>query len=473
MTMKAIKYLMLGALMIGFSTQSMAQDDKATIEAAKSLIKSKPADLDKQMKDFYKKNKKNPVVLTGVSRAYYDAKDTANARVFANYAIEASAKNRAQAAGAYIVLGDIAALANDGGAAAQNYNQATYADPKNPDGYYKYALVYRKVSPQGAVDKLQELKKQVPDYPVEAISGHIYYISNEFTRAADKYKEAGLNKLEDSYITEYAMSLYFTGKNQEAYDVAKFGASKSPRNAGYNRLAFFNATELKQYDEALQYADALFNKSDSAKFSYMDYTYYGNALNGLKRSDEAIEAYKKALEMEFDNTDKKAGVIKQLAEAYKDKDDHDNAIKHHIEYMNTVSKSGANDIAGLAQLYINKAASLTNPAEQRECFEKALAEYAKIDTDPEFAAFMSARVANYMDPELKEGLAKPYYEKLVSLITAKSEKEASDAPRLKQSYWYLASYYMMNDNDAQAKEYWQKLLEIDPENENAKKALSL
>lgn len=471
--MKALKYLMLGALVLGSSAQSVAQDDKATLDAAKSLIKSKPADLDKQMKDFYKKNKKNAAVLTGISRAFYEAKDTANARVYAQYAIEAAKKDRAQGAPAYIILGDIAALANDGGAAAQHYNQAIYADPKNPDGYYKYALVYRKVSPKGAVEKLMELKQQVPDYPVEAISGHIYYTSNEFKRAAESFKSAGINKLEEGYITEYAMSLYFTGKNQESFDVAKFGVSKSPRNAGFNRLAFFNATDLSKFEEALQYADALFNKSDSAKFSYMDYTYYGNALNGLKRSDEAIEAYNKALTMEFDNADKKAGVIKQLATAYKDKDDFDNAIKFQQDYMNTVSKSGANDIATLAQLYVSKAATLTSAAEQKELFQKAIDTYTKIETDPEFAAFMCARVANYMDPELKEGTAKPYYEKLVSLITSKTEKENSDLPRLKQCYWYLASYYMMNNDDTTSKEYWKKLLDIDPENENAKKALSI
>lgn len=472
MIMKTLKYLMLGALILGSSVQSVAQDDKATLDAAKSLIKSKPADLDKQMKDFYKKNKKNAPVLTGIARAFYEAKDTANARIYAQYAIEAAKKDRAQGAPAYIILGDIAALANDGGEAAQHYNQAIYADPKNPDGYYKYALVYRKVSPKGAVDKLMELKQQVPDYPVEAISGHIYYTSNEFKRAAESFKAAGLNKLEDGYITEYAMSLYFTGKNQESFDVAKFGVGKAPRNAGFNRLAFFNATDLEKFDEALQYADALFNKSDSAKFSYMDYTYYGNALNGLKRSDEAIDAYNKALTMEFDNNDKKAGVIKQLATAYKDKEDFDNAIKFQQDYMNTVSKSGANDLSTLAQLYIGKAASLP-AAEQRQYFEKAIEAYQKIESDPEFAAFMSARVANYMDPELKEGTAKPFYEKLVELITAKSEKESSDTPRLKQAYWYLASYYMMKNDDATAKTYWQKLLEIDPENENAKKALSL
>ena len=67
----------------------------------------------------------------------------------------------------------------------------------------------------------------------------------------------------------------------------------------FNRLAFFNSTDLKNYDQALLYADALFNKSDSAKFSYFDYTYYGNALNGAKKYDEAIDMFKKALEQEL------------------------------------------------------------------------------------------------------------------------------------------------------------------------------
>ena len=56
--MKAIKYLFIGALMTGFSATVMAQDgSKADIDAVKKLISSKPADLDKQMKAFYKANK--------------------------------------------------------------------------------------------------------------------------------------------------------------------------------------------------------------------------------------------------------------------------------------------------------------------------------------------------------------------------------------------------------------------------------
>ena len=53
--MKAIKYVLMGVLMLGFGTSVKAQDgSKADVDAVKKLISSKPADLDKQMKPFFK-----------------------------------------------------------------------------------------------------------------------------------------------------------------------------------------------------------------------------------------------------------------------------------------------------------------------------------------------------------------------------------------------------------------------------------
>ena len=266
--MKTIKYLFIAALTIGYSANAMAQEatgTKADIDVVKKIISSKPADLDKQMKEFYKKNKKNDENLVAFGRAFFEAKDTARARVYANYALSAT-KNKC--APAYILLGDIEAVGDNGGAAAGQYEQAIYADPKNPDAYYKYANVYRKISPNGAVAKLNELREQRPDIAVDALAGRIYYMSNEFDKAIAAYDKADKNKMEDRDLSDYAMAAFFKAQNQKSLDIAKFGLSRKPRHAAFNRLAFFNSTELKKYDDALAYADALFNKSDSAKFSY-------------------------------------------------------------------------------------------------------------------------------------------------------------------------------------------------------------
>lgn len=474
--MKAIKYLFMGALMIGFSTQSMAQDgSQADVNAVKNIISSKPADLDKQMKPFYKANKKNAENLIAFGRAFFEAKDTARAREYAHYALDAK-KNKF--APAFVLLGDIEALADKGGEAAAQYNQAIYADPKNAEAYFKYANVYRKISPSEAIAKLEELRAQRPDVAVDALAGRIYYNANDFDKALSYYDKADRTKMEDRDLSDYAMAAYFKQQNQKSLDIAKYGLTRKPRHAAFNRLAFFNSTDLKKYDDALMYADALFNRSDSAKFSYYDYTYYGNAYNGAKMSDKAIEMYQKALQMEdMDNKDKRAGVIKQLSDAYLEKEDFPNAIKHYQDYLSNIEKPSANDLAGLASLHMQHGSSLS-ANEQTEAYQRADAAYAdlanKYENAIEYATFMRARVNSQMDPDQSKGLALPYYQKLADLIGPKAEKDNTDKARVNESYRYLIAYYLIQKDDkATAKQYAQKLIELDPESEIAKQVLDM
>ena len=473
--MKTIKYVLVGAVLAGFSSSAMAQDGtKADQDAVKKIISSKPADLEDAMKPFYKKNKKNAENLVAFGRAFYEAKDTANAAVYADYALKADKKY----APAYILKGDLRALAEDGGGAASLYDQAIYFDPKNPDGYRKYASVYRKISPQGAVAKLNDLRAQVPDYPVDAIIGHINYISNNFDEAIAAYDKVPQNQLEKMDIIESAFSAYLTQKYDKGIQMAEFGLQKEPRNSTLNRLAMFCNTEKGNFDKALDYADRLFNKSDSANISYMDYVYYGNALNGLKRHDEAIEQYKKALEQEFDNADKKAGVVKTLSDAYKGKNDYDNAIKYYQQFLHDVSKASASDHAGLGRLYAQHANALEDQAAKMEKLRLADEVYAGLLTKyqdvEDYVAFQRARIGMQMDPESKQELAKPHYEKLVELLGTKADRDNTDKVRLVEAYRYLISYYLINKDDKEtAKQFATKLQEVDPENETAKQVLEL
>ena len=128
---------------------SMAQDVKSQVEAIKKVVtdnKSNPAAAEEQVKDFVKENKKNAEALAGLGRAYFEIKDTASAREYAMMAIDRGKDDKGKAL-AYILLGDIAALSDEGGGAASQYNQAMLLDPQNPTGYIKYAAVYRKVDP--------------------------------------------------------------------------------------------------------------------------------------------------------------------------------------------------------------------------------------------------------------------------------------------------------------------------------------
>lgn len=475
--MKTVKYVMMGALMLSLSVPAMAQsENQATIDAIAKVIKGDPAGAADQVKDVLKKNKKNADVLLGIARAYYEVKDTANARNYAELALKANKKYGP----VYILLGDLAANANDGGEAAAQYQQAIYFDPKNPEAYYKYANIYRKISPSEAVSKLEELRSQRPDISVDGMAGHIYYLENDFTKAINSFSQAWNNQrdqMTESNLTEYAMSLFFKQKNQESLDVAKYGLTKNSRDAAFNRLAFFNSTDLKDYDAALNYADALFNKSDSAKFSYFDYTYYGNAYIGKKDYAKGIEMLQKALTMEFDSKAKRAGVVKALSDAYKQSDDYANAIKYYEEYLNDVGKASAADRAGFAWLYVLQAQDEKDAAKKEAELKQAIKVYTDLKNDEpdaaDFTTYKIAQVNSMLDPDTKLGLAKPYYEELANMINARENKDAADKARLLEAYRYLGYYYMLKNDKATSDSYWKKVLELDPTNEAAKQVLGL
>ena len=80
-----------------------------------------------------------------------------------------------------------------------------------------------------------------------------------------------------------------------------------------------------------------------------------------------------------------------------------------------------------------------------------------------------ARTHSAMDPETTEGLAKPYYEKVADMLLAKNEPRYNSA--LIECYSYLGYYYLLKSDYPVSKEYWNKILAIDPTNATANKAL--
>lgn len=454
---------------LSLSAPVMAQVDKTVIGQVTNIIASK-TDVDKQLKPIVTANKKNPDMLTAIGRAFLDAKDETNAEKYAEMAL---ARNH-KFAKAYILLGDIAVAKDDGGKAAEMYQQAKYWDPKDPEGYYKYANILRGRSPEEAVANLEDLRVQRPDIAVDAMAGRIFYHSNRLEDAVRYYGKVDKTRFEDEDITNYAMATWMLQDRDKSLELAKYGLTRDARKAAWNRLAFYNLTDMEHTDEALQYADALFNRSDSVKVSGYDYTYYGTALKNAKRYDQAIDAFLKAADANKDNKDLLNMTYKNLSDVYVAKDDFENGTKYYDLYLKGKTKPSAYDIAGLASIYQKLGAGLEGQA-QIDAFMKADATYAKLgEAYPEqidYANFMRARLAGAMDPEGEKGLAKPFYEAIVNHIGNSTNRDNSDNQRLIEAYRYLGSYYYLNNDKASSISNFQKVLEIDPENEPAKTAL--
>lgn len=469
--MKALKYMIMGALMIGFSAPAVSQEDhKAVIEQVSNIIKAKGPDMQKQVNEIFKENKKNADVLTAIGRAYLDIKDSVNAQKYADLAL----KRDNHYGAAYILCGDIQAAKDNGGEAATWYNQATLMDPKNPEGYRRYAQAYSKVSPSAAAAKLEELRKQVPGYPVDIIMAEIYQNANKIDKALEYYKKVEPSKMTEGQIVNYALDYFLQGEFENSLKVAGIGVQTFPKSPALNRISFFDLTNLKRYDEALSYADKLFNQSENAKITESDYLYYGYAYLGKNDYDNAIAMFNKSIELNNDNEQDKSDALKNIASAYESKGDMVNATAAYDKYLKSLKQLTAYDLGNLAGMYQKHAETLTG-TEKEEALKKADSIWGEIaekfPSVADVATYNRAHIAYSLDPDTKIGLAKPHYEKLAELINAKSEKTASDNNRLVECYRYLGYYYLLKNDKSTSDGYWRKVLEIDPENATAKQAL--
>ena len=463
--MKAIKYLVMGVLLAGFSATANAQE--AELQAALDGIKSKAPNVADLTKTAYKKNKKDADALMKIARAYYEQKDTAGAILFCNYANEAG-KPKYQYAPAYLLLGDIeASYGNDGGKAAGYYNQAINFDPTNPEGYKKWAMVYRKISPSQAAKKLQDMKAMCPNEDVDAITAHIYMLAGDEKQAYENYAKADINKLDKGYLNEFVRASYFTGHFEDALKAAEAGLKIEPRNPTFNRLAMFSNYELKKYDAAKAYIHKYFNETDSAKFSEYDHFYTALIYQALEDLENMYIHYDKALELVNDSSMiKRHAILKSVADSYLKDQQFDNAIKYYNEFLACKPDLNSDDMEGLAKIYSKYADA--DEARKTELVGKAIDAYKamadKFPIQSIYAAYQCATMNNKLDKTGEKGLAKPDYQKVVELLANKADRDNSENTMLKYSYHYLMSNaFIYGKNKALAKEYADKILAIDPE----------
>lgn len=475
--MKTVKYLLVAVAALGLGTTAKAQDGSQNdVEAVKKLISQNPADMDKQLKPFYKANKKNADNLVAFGRAFYDAGDTARARVYANYAIDASKRKSSPA---FVLLGDIAVKADEGGEAALQYEQAIMADPKEPQAYYKYALIYRKRNRAGAMAKLDELKQYRPDIDIESIKGHIAAISGDEEEAFKFYSQVPVARLDRNSLIEYGRACFFTGHFKEGLDAANQGLTIAPRNANFNRYAMMFNYELKDYEKAKYYIDRYFNHTDSAKVSDADFFYAGLILEADKDYAGAIDNYKKALAVEDASSiigDEK--ILEQILNAHIANGDYPSAISHYREHFITNNaKATYKNHVRLGELYQELAKGTEDAAAKAEALKSADDTYREMGekyTDLlEYATYMRASINSQLDPDLSQGLAKPYYEKLIELIAPKAEKTKGDIQFLTTAYHYMMYSRFLAKDIPGAKEFAGKILEINPEYAPAQQIMEL
>ena len=473
--MKAIKYLVAGALMLSISAPTMAQDVKSQVDAITKVVVDAKGDVvatKNQVKEFMKSNKKNAEALAGLGRAFLAAKNFEQAKLYADMAMKVG-KN---VSAGYILRGDIASAEDNGGEAASYYEMATQEAPQDPTAYVKYARVYQRVDPKGAVAMLEKLRSVKPDYPVDGAAGYMYSSNNQLKSAMNYYdKVQDVTSLDDYILFDYALTAYALEQYDKAVSLAQSGIRKYPNYGSFNRVALYSLDKLKKYDEAVNYGSKLFAATDTVKYTPQDYINYAEALVNTGKYDEAIAAYKHIPEVDADNKE----ANKLIADTYAKAKKFPEAVAAYEQYLKDKGEEALTykDYDNFADIYLEQAEAAATEAEKKAAYKKASDMYGvivdKYDYAASYAVYKQAVVNYQINPDLKTGLSLPYYQKYIELVEPKAEKTASEQSKLASAYQYLAVHYIQNDKVAEAKKWASKLLEVKPNDETAKQIMNV
>ena len=466
--MKAIKYLVAGALVLSFSAPTMAQDVKSQVDAITKVIVDAKGDVNAtkaNVKDFMKANKKNAEALAGLGRAFLYAKNFEQAKVYADMAMKVG-KN---SAAGYILRGDIASAEDNGGEAAAYYEQGTYYEPQNPTSYVKYARVYQKVNPTDAVAMLEKLRSVKPDYPVDAAAGYMYSSNNQLKSAMTYYdKVTDVTALEDYILFDYTSTAYVLEQYDKAAKLAAAGSQKYPEYSSFYRVGMYANDKLKNYSDAVNYGQKLFNTTDTIKYTVNDYTYYADALMNSGKYDDAIAAYKKISEVDPENKD----ANKYICTLYRKQKKYADAIAAMEQYIKDAGDNATNiDYKTLADIYTDEASDENaTDAQKKAAYENADKVYVRIgekfENSGAYVAWNRALMNYQINPDVKAGRSLPFYQQYIEIVEPKAEKTRAENNALATAYTYLAVHYIQNDKKAEAKQWAAKLLQIRPDDSN-------
>lgn len=456
----------------------------AQIGVAKADLKGANAkDAKKSIENIYKKNKKDIPLVIEAAKAFYDNDMVEDG----DKALGEARKTDNKSPLIYILLGDRELKKGDAGAAAGQYDQAINFDNANVLALIKAGKVYENINKDLATKLLKQASDVDPNNRlVNRYLAKIYSQSGRYPQAIKIYADYFVNgtyNLED--VRYFSNALYFSKNFTEAKDILKLGLEKEKDNFVFNRLMMYTENELGNKEEGVKVADYFFTLRADQEDGYLDKDYkaYGELLAANGRTEEAHAAFEKAVEKNPDNVD----LYRDLASSMSKEKDYTGAADFQTKYINVIEdKAGVSEYYQLGRYYqlaANATLRDTLPEavdKRKELVGKSDAAFAKlVEISPESyqGYYMQAQVNAILDvdTEMKEGLAKPYYEKMLQVITEAGEldkrtKEAATA------YEYLAFYYYYQyaDNTAntemktKAIENCDLLLAINPDKENIK-----
>jgi len=360
----------------------------------------------------------------------------------------------------YLVRGDYwINTFNNGSLAAKNYKRAQDYAPQSKRARVRLGQLYTRIrSYQDALTYYQEAIRIDPSFAPAYLEMGFLYSKMKKPEEAKEYfrKYLDLNSSNIAAQRRYANMLIQTedykGAIKQIHEIMKMDSTTFN---DLNRALGYSYFEEKEYPQARYYMVKFIKNAPVEKITSKDYEYSGRILVKSEQDSLGILSLTKAFELDTTNVD----LLTEIASLYlKAKKPENAGDTYKLKIKHT--DGNVNDYYKMGRAYFD--------AKSWVEADSAFANVNRMVVDFEPAYLFRARVYANLDPDTKEGLAKPFYEKLIEKASADTAKYSKD---MLEAYNYLGYYYLVNKKYCESLEYWDKILVIDPANENAKSAI--
>ncbi|MEO5979563.1 MAG: tetratricopeptide repeat protein [Chryseolinea sp.] len=398
---------------------------------------------------------KNVAVLQAVARAYMADPKKANDAI----AVLTTAKARdGQNAETMILLGDAYLQLNDGGKAVSAYESGAALDQKSALAHYKVGRVYlRSRNFDAAQESFAKAISIDPNYALAyKEQGELFYQQKKSKEAVAAYEKfMTLTESPEKYQSRIAF-YYLQDKNfDKANGIFDQLMAKDSSTAYIYRYAGVTKFELQDYPSAEKTFEKYFTIVKPEAIEVGDYNYAGKIELAMKQDSLAMEYFKKSLEKD----PKQPELYQLMAESYYGQRKFPESIDAYKKLFE-VKKPASADYYTLGRAYYFNS--------QFVQADSTFATLSELQPTMTIGPFWQARSKAAQDSTSENGLAKPYYEKLVEKALTTPDKSKTE---LVESYMYLGYYSYLKGQTSAAKQFYSKVLAIDPANEKAKVAM--
>lgn len=377
-----------------------------------------------------KRDKRNAALYDALGNAYRKLSNSSEAY----RAYETAIKENSRYAAAHHHLGEIFLSQKNADLYVDHFNKAIAADANYAPSYYKLYVYYFTLEPAKAMQYYND------------------YASRSDRTIATEYDLADLSFLNKDYNEAI----------KKAQNIlSSVGTKAKPR---LHKLMAYSYAELKDSANALTNMQVYFSKEADSNMVPKDFETMAELFANTSK-DSAMVYYQKAAEHEKDTTILYT-YYKKLADLSSAIKDYSAQAKWLRDYYATSPKTNNIDLFNWALAHYR--------AQEYDSAVSVFGKYTQKYPDQAFGYYWRARSASAIDTGMAQGLALPYYQQVIDVLQTKDTDNVNYKKWMTEAYGYLAAYEANTNKDyKEAIEYFEKVLEVDPENEDAKKYIAI